>query len=96
MSVKKETITKGILEVLQKSHIDKRLANKIFLACKFFMFQMDPFKMMEHHLNKLGVMANELDTIKATIPKEVKDDGYVDEPIKQLPNFDYFLEVVQS
>jgi hypothetical protein len=33
---------------------------------------MDPFKMMEHHLNKLGVMANELDAIKAMIPKEVK------------------------
>jgi len=31
---------------------------------------MDPLKMMEHHLNKLGVMANELNAIEATnIPK---------------------------
>lgn len=72
MSVKKETITKGIWEAFQKWHVDKRLANKIFLVCKFFMFQMDPLKMMEHHLNKLGVMANELNAIKAMIPKEVK------------------------
>jgi hypothetical protein len=33
---------------------------------------MDPLKMMGHHLNKLGVMANEFNTIKATIPEEVK------------------------
>jgi hypothetical protein len=73
MSVKKEIITKGIWEAFQKWHVDKGFANKIFLTCKFFMFRMDPLKMMEHHLNKLGVMVDELDTIEVTsIPKEVK------------------------
>ncbi len=39
---------------------------------KFFVFQMDPFEVMEQHLNKLGVMVDELDTIEATIPEVVK------------------------
>jgi hypothetical protein len=59
MSVKKKTTTKGIWEAFQKQHVDKGLANKIFLVCKFFMSQMDPLEMMEQHLNKLGAMANE-------------------------------------
>jgi hypothetical protein len=33
---------------------------------------MDPFEVMEQHLNKLGVMVDELDTIEATIPEVVK------------------------
>jgi hypothetical protein len=33
---------------------------------------MDPLEMIEQHLNKLGAMANELDTIEAAILEEVK------------------------
>jgi hypothetical protein len=47
MSVRKETTTKGIWEALQKWHVDKGLANKIFFMRKFFMSQMDLFKLME-------------------------------------------------
>jgi hypothetical protein len=72
MSVKKETTIKGIWEAFQKQHVDKGLTNKIFLGRKFFMFQMNPFKLMEHHLNKFGAMVDELDTIEATILEVVK------------------------
>ncbi len=68
----KKTTIEEIWEALQKRHVDKGLANKIFLTCKFFTSQLDPFELMESHLNKLGAMVDELDTIEATISKMVK------------------------
>ncbi len=57
---------------------------------------MDPLKMMEQRLNKLGAMANELDAIDVANSEKGQSDGYVDESIKQLPNPNYFLGIIQS
>jgi hypothetical protein len=55
--------TKGICETLQKQHLDKSIAKKIFLMHKFFMSWMEPHDIMKKLLKKLGVMANELNAI---------------------------------
>ncbi len=52
--------------------------------------------MMEQRLNKLGAMANELDAIDVANSEKGQSDGYVDESIKQLPNPNYFLGIIQS
>jgi hypothetical protein len=57
-------ITKRIWETFAKCYVDKGLAIKIFLTYKFFMSQMKPIDTMEVHLNKLVVIANELEAIK--------------------------------
>lgn len=72
MTMRKEKTAKGIWDALAKCHVDKGLANKIFLTWKFFMFQMGPTNTMEVHLNKLTTVADELETIRGVVPDEVK------------------------
>ncbi len=64
MTVRKEKIAKGIWNSLANHHVDKGLANKIFLTCKF-MFLMSPINIMEVHFNKL-------EAIEMPIQDEVK------------------------
>jgi hypothetical protein len=72
MNMQRETITKGIWDTLAKHHIDKGLANKIFLTRKYFMSQMNPLDTMEFHFNKLVMMTNELNAIDVGVLDEVK------------------------
>jgi len=64
MIMRGKKIMKRIWEAYAKCHVDKGLANKIFLTYKFFVSQMMPIDTMEVHLNKLVVIANELEAIK--------------------------------
>lgn len=64
MIIRKEKIAKGIWNALANHHVDKGLANKNFLTCKF-MFLMSPTNVMEVHFNKL-------ESIETPIQDDVK------------------------
>lgn len=57
LTMKKETIAKGIWEALQNRYVDKGLINRLFLTRKFFTLHMNPIDTREQHLNKLRAMA---------------------------------------
>jgi hypothetical protein len=64
LTVRKEKIAKGIWNALANHHVDKGLANKIFLT-RNFMFLISPTNIMEVHFNKL-------EAIEMPIQDEVK------------------------
>jgi hypothetical protein len=72
MVVHQESTTRGMWEAFAKRHLDKRLMNRLFLMRRFFTTQMNFNETMEQHMNKLNVMAEELETIQAKVPLEVK------------------------
>jgi hypothetical protein len=64
MLVCQNTIAKGVWEALAKRHINKFL----FLTCRFFNSQMNSNETMKQHINKLNVMAKELNAIGTKVP----------------------------
>ncbi len=72
MVVHQESTTRGMWEAFAKRHLDKRLINRLFFMRRFFTTQMSFNETMEQHMNKLNVMAKELETIQAKVPLEVK------------------------
>jgi len=91
--MQKESIAKGIWDVLQMQHVDKGLTNRLFLTWKFFNSQLALGDSMEEHLSKLGAIVKELDVIGATIPKEVK----VMVPLMGLPqSYEYLVTFLES
>jgi hypothetical protein len=72
MVVHQESISKWMWEAFAKRHLDKGLMNQLFLTRRFFTSQMNFSETMEQHMNKLNVMAEELEAIQVKVPLEVK------------------------
>jgi hypothetical protein len=72
MTVCQNTIAKGVWEVLAKGHLKKGLTSFFFLTRRFFNSQMSSNEIVEQHINKLNVMAKELNAIETKMPPKVK------------------------
>jgi hypothetical protein len=72
MTICQNTTAKGVWEVLAKRHLNKGLTSFLFLTCRFFNSQMSSNKIVEQHINKLNIMAKELNAIGTKVPPKVK------------------------
>jgi len=63
MVVHQESTARRMWEAFEKRHLDKGLMNRLFFMKRFFTNQMSFSETMEQHMNKLSVMAEELEAI---------------------------------